>query len=104
MTTDDISPQSYQIESIIRFIAKDTAGRVAYRYVNSQNPVLMKVARRALLNRKIFGTPVPTIQDRVEFEERKYAEYCPRAFSSFDDDDDARRFIYPQSYKAFWYD
>lgn len=92
------SLQHYQIEWIIRSIAKDTAGRVAYSYVNSLNPMLMKVARRALLNRKLFGTSVPTIQERVEYEQRKYATFCPTAISPFNG-----RFIYPQSYKAFWY-
>ena len=93
-----ISLQHYKIEWIISSIAKDTAGRVAYRYVNSLNPMLMKIARRALLNRKLFGTSVPTIQERVEYEQRKYATFCPTAISPFNG-----RFVYPQSYKAFWY-
>ena len=61
-----IYTQFFQVEPIFSLIAKDTGTRVACCYVNSQNPILMNADRRAVLNRKLFGTSVPTIQERVE--------------------------------------
>ena len=39
----------------------------AYKYVNSDNQILLGVARRVVENIQLFGVPVPTITQRLEY-------------------------------------
>ena len=39
----------------------------SYRYVNSDNSLLMEVSRRVVKNIEIFGVPVPTIAQQMEY-------------------------------------
>ena len=39
----------------------------SYRYVNSNNSLLMEVSRRVVKNIEIFGVPVPTTAQQMEY-------------------------------------
>ena len=39
----------------------------SYKYVNSDNRLLMEVSRRAVKNIEIFGVSVPTIAQQMEY-------------------------------------
>ena len=39
----------------------------SYRYVNSDNRLLMKVSRRVVKNMELFGVPMPTIAQQMEY-------------------------------------
>ena len=39
----------------------------SYKYINSDNRLLMEVSRRAVKNVELFGVPVPTIAQQMEY-------------------------------------
>ena len=94
----------WQAESISNLIAKDTGTRVACRYVNSQNPVLMKAARRALLNRKLFGFIAYNSRESGVRGKEVYMQSIVHAIAiSALEESEEGHLVYPQSYKAFRY-